>query len=86
MDFTIFNLLLVGIGLLTAVFAPAISRLNARSFPVPSYRVAYVAGLATGIILAILLVVLGLRGLILGCPPFPIEQMPERCRWWCNLR
>lgn len=79
--FNVLNLVLILVGLVSIVFAPAISRLNARAFPFPSYRSSYVAGVAAGITIGVLLIVLGLRGLILSCPPVPIEQMPDRCRW-----
>lgn len=77
----VLNLVLLLAGPASIVFAPAISRLNARVFPFPSYRISYLAGIATGITIGVTLIVLGLRGLILNCPPFPIEQMPVRCRW-----
>lgn len=77
----VLNLVLLLAGLASIVSAPAISRLNARVFPFPSHRIAYVVDLAAGITIGIVLIVLGLRGLILNCPPFPIEQMPDRCRW-----
>jgi|YNPMSStandDraft_1061717.scaffolds.fasta_scaffold198949_2 uncharacterized membrane protein len=78
---SILNLALVLIGLTCLVLTPAISRLNARAFPFPSYRISYVAGLAAGVTISIVLIALGLRGLILNCPPFPIEQMPAHCHW-----
>jgi len=79
-DWNIINLILLLAGLASLGLAPFISRLNARVFPFPSYRVAYAVDLAASITIGILLLILGLRGLILGCPPFPIEQMPAHCR------
>lgn len=80
-DFNVLNLVLIIAGLASIVLTPAISRLNARVFPFPSYRVAHAVDLAAGLTIGIVLIVLGLRGLILNCPPFPIERMPDRCRW-----
>lgn len=82
MDFTVVNAVLVLMGLAAMGLSPLAARLNARSFPIPSPRVTYAASLISQIITGILLIVLGLRGLILNCPPLPIEQMPDRCRWW----
>ncbi len=81
MEDIVINIILLLAGLVSIIFAPAISRLNARAFPFPTHRISYIVSIATGITIGIILIVLGLRGLILNCPPFPIEQMPDRCRW-----
>lgn len=81
-SFNVINGVLLLAGLMSLVGVPVLSRLNARAFPFPSYRIAYTVDLVAGITIGVLLMVLGLRGLILNCPPFPIEQMPDRCRWW----
>ncbi|MGC9084517.1 MAG: hypothetical protein ACP5ME_15255 [Anaerolineae bacterium] len=81
MDFTVENAVLVFMGLIAIGCSPLTARLNALSFPFPSPRASYIASLISQIVTGILLIVLGLRGLILNCPPFPIEQMPDRCRW-----
>lgn len=81
MDWTIENAVLLLMGLAAIGLSPLTARLNARSFPFPSPRATYVASLVGQIVTGILLIVLGFRGLILNCPPVPIEQMPDRCRW-----
>ncbi len=80
MNFTTENVALLVIGLAATGFTPLIARLNARAFPYPSPRVTYIVTAVSQIATGLLLIALGLRGLILGCPPFPIEQMPAHCR------
>jgi len=79
MDFIVLNLFLIVIGVGTIVLSPITSRLNARSFPVPNYRIAYFVSLSGQITTGLLLIFLGGRGLLLNCPPFPIEGAPPHC-------
>jgi len=80
MDFTIENAVVVLIGLVAIGFSPLTARLNARSFPFPSPRAVYIGSLISQVATGTLLIVVGIRGLILGCPPVPIEQIPAHCR------
>jgi len=73
------NIFLITIGVLTLIFTCKISHINARAFPYPSYKISYVVGIATGITISMILIGLGLRGLLLNCPPFPIEGAPPHC-------
>ena len=78
-EYRMLNIFFLALGFLMLISTQKISRINARVFPYPSYKISYVTGMATGITISVILIGLGIRGLVLSCPPLPLEGAPPHC-------